>query len=150
MCYCTVAKRHASNFAQVQEAPPKGGDAQMSELPLHSLLHREHVDADKGARGGDTSMRDRSMGMACVGCVFLSLSWNTFPRLPLPCECVGLAAKQLQVRRRKEVDCLQCYASFQHSPGQEPALASQYPQRKKLLQLFTLFSLLLPTSVLKS
>lgn len=64
-------------------------------------------------------MRDRRMG--CIGHVFLPLSQNTFLRFPLPCEWVGLAAKQLQVRR-KEVDCLLCCASCQLSPSQEPAL----------------------------
>lgn len=62
-------------------------------------------------------MRDRRMGMGRVGCVFLLLNQNNFP---LPCEQVGLAAKQLQVRR-KEVACVPCCASCQLSPGQEPA-----------------------------
>lgn len=35
----------------VQKALPKGGDAQMAELSLPSILHGECVEADKGAWG---------------------------------------------------------------------------------------------------
>jgi len=84
-------------------------------------------------------MRDRRMGMGCTGCIFLHLSWNIFPRLPLPCDWAGLSGKQLQVRRRKETDCLLCCASCQISPGQEPASYLLLPSEEEEIAPFNSF-----------
>lgn len=146
---CNVAKGPVNNCVWVQEAPLKGGGAQTAEPPLHSLLHREHVDADKGTWGGDTWTRDRRMGMRCLGRVSLPLSQKTFPRLPPPCEWVGLVLNSFRLGEERRLIAACAVPATSSALVRNQICMSRHPQRKKMLQLSTLFSLLFPISLLK-